>query len=70
MSEPFRRGGNQSEAEGTPEPESPPADDAAKEGKGGTGSHKKETRYELGFFVRKAEDQSSTPPDYGPPIGG
>ena len=71
MSEPFHRGGNQPEAGEEPEPETPPAEEVTQTGQGGTGSHKKETRYEIGFFVRKAEDQSSTPPDYPskPPDG-
>lgn len=71
MSEPFRRGGNEKEDDGEPKPESPPAEQTGNGGGGGTGTHKKETRYEIGFFLRRVEDESSTPPDYpGKPPDG
>lgn len=58
MTEPIAMGGSQRESRDTEEQQE--ATGAS------TASTKKETRWEIGFFVRRVEETSTTPPEYPP----
>lgn len=58
MTEPIAMGGAQRESRDSGEQQEATG--------AGTGSKKKETRWEVGFFVRRVEEASTTPPEYPP----
>lgn len=59
MTEPIAMGGSPRKSQDTGEQEE--ATGAS------TASTKKETRWEVGFFIRRVEETSATPPDYEDP---